>query len=71
MNKVDFKNYLKKSSLNKKELSIVLNLPYGTVNNWGSTVPYPYWLEPFFKAYIKSIKFDIIIGMLKDFDLSE
>lgn len=61
-----FKKYLKECNINKKALATRLNLPYGTVNNWGTSNPYPDWLESWLQNYKKSMKFDRIREMIKD-----
>lgn len=60
MNRNEFKIYLEKCGINKKELAEVLRLPYGTVNNWGSSNPYPEWLYSWFENYIKSKSYEEI-----------
>lgn len=43
---------------NKKELAKAMNLPYNSVNNWGSGADYPNYCEPFLNALIKAKKYD-------------
>ncbi len=38
----------------KKELAEFLGLPYGSVNNWGSSKNYPVWLKNVFVFIIKA-----------------
>lgn len=67
MTKKDFDNKLKKLNLNKKDLSILLNLSYNTINGWnGENKPFPTWLQNWFYYYEKSLKFDKIKNLLND-----
>ncbi|OCR88869.1 hypothetical protein CFT12S00416_05445 [Campylobacter fetus subsp. testudinum] len=66
-----FKYYLRISGLNKKDLASLLNLSYGSVNNWGSSTPYPVWLPVFFELYIKAKKFDSIVKILEESKLTK
>ncbi|EPH09258.1 hypothetical protein HMPREF9309_00777 [Campylobacter ureolyticus ACS-301-V-Sch3b] len=67
MTKKDFNNYLKKLELNKKDLSILLNLSYNTINGWnGENKPFPTWLQNWFYYYEKSLKFDKIKKLFND-----
>ncbi|MCR4941588.1 MAG: XRE family transcriptional regulator [Campylobacter sp.] len=54
MNKDEFKQYLQIANINKKELAELLQMPYGTVNNWGSQNPYPSWLRSWLENFIKA-----------------
>lgn len=60
MNRDEFKTLLSKAKINKKELSELLNLPYGTVNNWGTSNPYPEWLNSWFENFIKAKSYEEI-----------
>ncbi|KAA3684817.1 XRE family transcriptional regulator [Campylobacter fetus] len=60
MNRDDFKELLALAEINKKELAELLNLPYGTVNNWGSSNPYPEWLKSWIENYIKAKSYEDI-----------
>lgn len=64
MLKDDFINFLKKNNLTKKEFANVLNLPYPTVNSWGSTSGFPKWLHSFCHHYEKSKKYDKLQSLL-------
>ncbi|WP_034966246.1 hypothetical protein [Campylobacter sp. FOBRC14] len=63
-----FNNYLNLCNINKVELANLLNLPYSTVNGWGSRNPFPAWLESWFENYIKAQKFDQLKILFSDFD---
>nr|DAY39565.1 MAG TPA: Regulatory protein [Caudoviricetes sp.] len=60
MNRDDFKDFLNRSGINKKELAELLGLSYGTVNNWGSSNPYPEWLKSWFENFIKAKSYEEI-----------
>lgn len=67
MDKKDFNNYLKKLKMNKKDLSILLNLSYNTINGWnGENKPFPDWLRSWFFHYEKSLKFDKMKKLFND-----
>lgn len=66
MTKLDFDNHLKELRISKKNLAKILNLPYGTVNNWnGENKPFPSWLDSWFFHYEKSLKYDKLISLIK------
>ncbi len=54
MDKVKFNKLMKLAELNKKQLASILKAPYSTVNAWGSTNNYPYWVETWLNNYIKA-----------------
>ena len=60
MTKERFKELLKESSLNKKELSEILGAAQQTVNCWGSTQNIPYWVESWLENYIKAKSYEDI-----------
>ncbi|WP_169975837.1 XRE family transcriptional regulator [Campylobacter sp. RM16191] len=68
MNREEFKDFLAKSNINKKELAELLNLPYGTVNNWGTSNPYPDWLKSWFENYIKAKSYEEIKNKVFDIE---
>ena len=45
----DFKQLLKEAGFNKKSFAEHINIPHGTVNNWGSAnkPPVPDWVEKY------------------------
>ena len=66
MTKEEFVNILRSLQLNKKEFAILTNLPYSTVNNWGTKrgdriLEIPGWVEPFLLYYHKAKKLDYIM----------
>ena len=59
MTKENFKSLMSEAEVkNKKELAELLGLPYGSVNNWGSSKNYPIWLKNVFAFIIKAKKYD-------------
>lgn len=59
MTKENFKSLMSEAEVkNKKELAELLGLPYGSVNNWGSSKNYPVWLKNVFAFIIKAKKYD-------------
>ena len=65
MNKEEFLNQLKELEINKKEFANICNIPYSTVNNWGTIVnkrplTIPNWVEPFIMYYDKAQKLDYV-----------
>lgn len=59
MNKDEFKKYLELCNINKRKLSELLGLSYGSVNNWnGDDIPYPVWLKSWLENYIKAKAYD-------------
>ncbi|EOC5019331.1 TPA: hypothetical protein R1X36_000636 [Campylobacter upsaliensis] len=70
MTKENFKSLMSEAEVkNKKELAELLGLPYGSVNNWGSSKNYPVWLKNVFVFIIKAKKYDE--ALKKGFDESE
>ncbi|MBS4407326.1 helix-turn-helix domain-containing protein [Campylobacter vulpis] len=70
MTKENFKSLMSEAGFkNKKELAELLGLPYGSVNNWGSSKNYPVWLKNVFVFIIKAKKYDE--ALKKGFDESE
>ncbi|TLD94849.1 hypothetical protein LS71_009095 [Helicobacter jaachi] len=54
MDKARFMELFKQTGFkNKNELAKYLGIPHATCNNWGSTTPYPKWLESFLNTYIE------------------
>lgn len=59
MTKEKFKSLMQEAGIkSKKELAELLGLPYGSVNNWGSSKNYPIWLKNVFAFIIKAKKYD-------------
>ncbi len=59
MDKIEFKELLKKASLTKKELCESLEVSYNTANAWGNNGrDYPYWLKSWLNNYIKAKNYD-------------
>lgn len=57
MDRERFNTLLKDAGFeSKKELAIALNLPYGSVNNWGKH--YPAWVESVLLAFKKANLYD-------------
>ncbi|MDL0109145.1 hypothetical protein NYG93_08840 [Campylobacter felis] len=70
MTKEKFKSLMSEAEVkNKKELAELLGLPYGSVNNWGSSKNYPVWLKNVFAFIIKAKKYDE--ALKKSFNESE
>ncbi|HEC1580320.1 TPA: helix-turn-helix domain-containing protein [Campylobacter upsaliensis] len=70
MTKEKFKSLMQEAGIkSKKELAELLGLPYGSVNNWGSSKNYPVWLKNVFVFIIKAKKYDE--ALKKGFDESE
>ncbi|EPU7736043.1 hypothetical protein ACVZN2_001454 [Campylobacter upsaliensis] len=70
MTKEKFKSLMQEAGIkSKKELAELLGLPYGSVNNWGSSKNYPVWLKNMFAFIIKAKKYDE--ALKKGFDESE
>ena len=68
-----FKQLLKEANLNKKSFAEYVNIPYPTVNNWGSSnrPPVPDWVEKFLQLYIKDKKCSQLKDLIKDSGLIE
>lgn len=62
----EFKELLKKSSMNKKDFSQVTKVSYGTVNSWGveGRAEVPEWVRPFLDNYIEVKKLQQIRNIL-------
>lgn len=70
MTKEKFKSLMQEAGIkSKKELAELLGLPYGSVNNWGSSKNYPIWLKNVFAFIIKAKKYDE--ALKRGFDESE
>ena len=67
MDKNEFQNLLNKAGINKKRLSEISNIPYATVNAWGSRTPYPPYLKFMLENYIKSLDMDKIVEVVKPY----
>ena len=66
MEKEEFKEYLKKANLSKKEFANIIGIGVGSLNNWGSTQNIPYWVKSWLQNYIDKKKFDNIKNIIKD-----
>jgi len=60
MDKIRFKELLKKANLSKKEFSSIVGITIGALNNWGSSQNIPYWVESWLENYIKSKSYEDI-----------
>jgi hypothetical protein len=55
VDKLLFKELLKKAGLSKKELAALLDIPYATANSWGNNGrDFPYWVESWLNLYIEN-----------------
>lgn len=66
MDKKLFTKLLKEAGLNKVKLAEISEIPYATVNAWGSRTPYPPYIKSWLENYISKQKFDIIKEAIKD-----
>lgn len=70
LEKEKFYSRLKHLNINKKDFARISNVPYSTVNNWGTKgangkiIPVPSWVLPFLLHYEKSRKLDYIVNDL-------
>jgi DNA-binding transcriptional regulator YiaG len=64
----DFKQLLKEAGFNKKSFAEHINIPHGTINNWGSAnkPPVPEWVEKYLQLYIKDKKCQELKDMIKN-----
>lgn len=67
MTKEEFNTRLKELNISIKDFSIIADIPYSTINNWGftkddKTIPVPKWVTPFLEHYEKSRKYDYLIS---------
>ena len=67
MTKEEFNTRLKELNLSIKDFSIIADIPYSTINNWGftkddKTIPVPKWVVPFLEHYEKSKKYDYLMN---------
>lgn len=64
----EFKELLKKASMNKKDFSNIANISYGTVNSWGveGRAEVPEWVRPFLINYLEVQKLHKIKAILKE-----
>ena len=66
MTKEEFNARLKELNISIKDFSIIADIPYSTINNWGfkknkKTIPIPKWITPFLEHYEKSRKYDYLM----------
>ncbi len=68
-----FKKLLKDAGLNKRTFAEFVDIPHGTVNNWGSKdkPPVPNWVEKFLIMYIENKKCKDLKQMIKDSGVCE
>ena len=69
MTKEKFNARLKELNISIKDFSIIADVPYSTINNWGftkdeKTIPIPKWITPFLEHYEKSRKYDYLMKEL-------
>lgn len=69
MTKEEFNGRLKELNISIKDFSIIADVPYSTINNWGftkdeRTIPIPKWIRPFLEHYEKSRKYDYLMKEL-------
>ena len=69
MTKEEFNARLKELNISIKDFSIIADIPYSTINNWGftkdeKTIPIPKWITPFLEHYEKSRKYDYLMKEL-------
>ena len=67
MTKEEFNTRLKELNISIKDFSIIADIPYSTINNWGfktndKIIPVPKWVVPFLEHYEKSKKYDYLMG---------
>ena len=67
MTKEEFNARLKELNISIKDFSIIADVPYSTINNWGftkdeKTIPVPKWVTPFLEHYEKSRKYDYLMS---------
>jgi len=77
MTKEELIKKLKKLEMTLKDFSNISDIPYSTINNWGSKsndkmIPVPKWVKPFLEYYKKSEKYDFLInemiGVVKELE---
>ena len=67
MTKEEFCYRLKELNLTQKDFANIANIPYSTLNNWGTTaqngkiIPVPRWVAPFLEHFEKSRKYDYLL----------
>ncbi len=67
MERDDFYKRLKELNLNKKDFAQISEIPYSTVNNWGTKgstnklIPVPNWVRPFLDYYEKAKKLEYVM----------
>ena len=67
MSRDNFLTLLKELHINKREFALLANIPYSTVNNWGTKrgerlLEIPGWVEPFLFYYKKGVKLDYLMS---------
>ena len=71
MTKEEFNTRLKELNLSIKDFSIIADIPYSTINNWGfktndKIIPVPKWVKPFLEHYEKSKKYDYLMKEISE-----
>ena len=71
MTKEEFNTRLKELNLSIKDFSIIADIPYSTINNWGfktndKIIPVPKWIKPFLEHYEKSKKYDYLMKEISE-----
>ena len=66
MTKEEFNARLKELNISIKDFSVIADVPYSTINNWGfktndKIIPVPKWVVPFLEHYEKSRKYDYLM----------
>ena len=71
MTKEEFNTRLKELNISIKDFSIIADIPYSTINNWGfktndKIIPVPKWVKPFLEHYEKSKKYDYLMKEISE-----
>lgn len=63
----EFKDWLDKAGLTKKQFSDITGISYGTIGNWhDENRPIPSWVDSWLENYIDKKKYDHIKNIIKD-----
>lgn len=63
----EFKDWLDKAGLTKKQFSDITGISYGTIGNWhDENRPIPSWVDSWLENYIDKKKYENIKNIIKD-----
>ena len=66
MDKRTFKTLLAHANLSKKEFAQMVGISPQSVNNWGCSKEFPYWVQSYLQNYIEVLEYRALKERLKE-----